>query len=107
MYGSLDVKLGEYLALGKAIISTPVPWQLPSNLEHGTHIHVIDGSEESMKEAIEHIVCEPAYRLHLEANARADFDKFSSPRAIIQRSGIAGVRVSIFLSNPSVGACIR
>jgi hypothetical protein len=85
MYGSLDVKLGEYLALGKAIISTPLPWQLPSNLEHGTHIHVIDGSEESMKEAIEHIVCEPAYRLHLEANARAYFDEFSSPRATIQR----------------------
>jgi len=84
VYGSLDVKLGEYLALGKAIISTPVPFQLPSSLEHGTHIHVIDGSEESMKEAIEHIVCEPAYRLHLEANARAYFDKFSSPRAIIQ-----------------------
>ena len=85
MCGSLDVKLGEYLALGKAIISTPVPWQLPSNLEHGTHIHVIDGSEASMKEAIEHMVYEPAYRLHLEANARAYFDKFSSPRATVQR----------------------
>ena len=78
------MKLGEYLALGKAIISTPVPWQLPANLEHGTHIHIVDGSEESMKEAIELIVCEPTYRLHLEANARAYFDAISSPRAIIQ-----------------------
>jgi hypothetical protein len=84
VYGSLDVKLGEYLALGKAIISTPIPFELPSPLEHGTHIHIIDGSEESMKEAIEHIVREPGYRLHLEANARAYFDKISSPRAIIQ-----------------------
>jgi hypothetical protein len=84
VYGCLDVKLGDYLALGKAIISMPVPFQLPSSLEHGTHIHVIDGSEESMKEAIERIVSDPAYRLHLEANARAYFDKFSSPRAVIQ-----------------------
>jgi hypothetical protein len=84
VYGSLDVKLGEYLALGKAIISTPVPWQLPAKLEHGTHIHIVDGSEDSMKEAIELITREPAYRMHLEANARDYFDAISSPRAVIR-----------------------
>ena len=50
----------------------------------GPNIHIVDGSEESMKEAIEFIMREPTYRLHLEANARAYFDAISSPRAIIE-----------------------
>ena len=47
--GCLGWKLGEYLALGKAIISTPIQRQLLADLEHGTHIHVVDGSEDSMR----------------------------------------------------------
>ena len=34
-------KLGEYLALGKAIISTPLSNDLPYPLEHGKNIYMI------------------------------------------------------------------
>jgi len=85
VHGCLGWKLGEYLALGKAIISTPILRQLPADLEHGTHIHVVDGSEDSMRDAIQHITCDDAYRLRLEANSRAYFDRYVNPRAAIQR----------------------
>jgi hypothetical protein len=85
VYGCLGWKLGEYLALGKAIISIPIQLQLPADLEHGTHIHVVDGSEDSMRDAIERIKCDDAYRLRLEVNARAYFDRYVSPPAAIQR----------------------
>jgi len=48
VHGCLGWKLCEYLALGKAIISTTIQRQLPADLEHGTHIHVVDGSEDSI-----------------------------------------------------------
>ena len=41
-------KLGEYLALGKAIISTPLTNTLPSPLVHRKHIHIVNGSKKSM-----------------------------------------------------------
>lgn len=85
VHGCLGWKLGEYLALGKAIISTPIPHQLPAELEHGTHLHVIEGSETSMRTAIERLVGDHAYRLHLETNARAYFDQFLSPPAAVER----------------------
>ena len=83
--GCLGWKLGEYLALGKAIISTPIQRQLPADLEHGTHIHVVDGSEDSMRDAIQRITCDGAYRLRLEVNSRAYFDRYVNPQAAIQR----------------------
>ena len=55
-----------------------------------------------MKEAIEHIMCEPAYRLHLEANARDVFRFDLVTARYNSTSVIAGVRVSKFLSNPRV-----
>jgi len=85
VYGCLGWKLGEYLALGKAIISTPIQRQLPADLEHGTHIHVVDGSEDSIRDAVQHITCDDSYRLRLEANSRAYFDRYLNPPAAIRR----------------------
>jgi hypothetical protein len=83
--GCLGWKLGEYLALGKAIISTPIQLQLPADLEHGTHCHYVDGSEDSIWDAIERITCDGPYRLRLETNSRAYFDRHVHPRAAVQR----------------------
>ena len=85
MCGCLGWKLGEYLALGKAIISTPIQRQLPADLEHGTHIHVVDGSEDSIRDAIQRITCDGAYRLRLEVNSRAYFDRYVNPQSAIER----------------------
>lgn len=48
-------KLGEYLAMGKCIISTELSNDLPYPLEHGVNIHIVENSEDAMKEAVEYI----------------------------------------------------
>ena len=45
-------KLGEYLALGKCIVSTPLSNDLPHPLEHGKNIHFVENSETAMQEPI-------------------------------------------------------
>ena len=78
-------KLGEYLALGKAIISTPLSNDLPAPLVHGEHIHFIqDTSMESLSEAIEKIVTDCQYREKLEHGARQWWDKYGTPEKSIE-----------------------
>lgn len=70
VFGAITWKLGEFLALGKAIISTPLGRRLPAPLVHGEHVHYVDGSPEQIGDALDRIVGDEAYRTHLEANAR-------------------------------------
>ena len=72
-------KLGEYLALGKAIISTPISNELPAALEHGRHIHIVSGEEREIKDAIDFIINNPDYRQSLEKNAYAYYCQYGSP----------------------------
>lgn len=62
-------KLGEYLALGKAIISTPLKNELPIPLEHGVNVHFVSGKRNEIIEAIRKICSDDTYRIHLEAGA--------------------------------------
>lgn len=94
--GCLGWKLGEYLALGKAIISTEIPQELPEPLEHGKHIHFVDGSKDSIADAIALIKDNIEYRLNLEENARAYYLKHLKPEKVmaklLQASGaISGI----------------
>lgn len=81
----LGWKLGEFLALGKAIISLPISRALPAELEHGVHLHIIDGSPESMEESIEQLRSRPDYRAALEVSARQYFEQWLSPIAVVDR----------------------
>ena len=72
-------KLGEYLALGKAIISTPIMNELPQPLEHGKHVHIVSGTEKDSKEAIEFILANPSYRKQLENNAYQYYLDYVAP----------------------------
>lgn len=76
-------KLGEYLALGKAIISTPLKRTIPIPLIHGKHVHFIDGSSESIKNAIYLICKNNNYRKYLEQNALEYFLKNMSAKKVI------------------------
>jgi hypothetical protein len=78
-------KLGEYLALGKAIVSSPLVNDLPAPLVHGEQMHYVDGSENSLKDAIQLIVGDRKYRQHLERNARQYFETYLTPRRVIER----------------------
>ncbi|RJR29043.1 MAG: hypothetical protein C4574_03940 [Candidatus Latescibacterota bacterium] len=78
-------KLAEYLALGKAIVSTPISRALPSPLVHGTHVHIVDGSVESIAEAVRLLAADDAYRRKLELNAREYFERYCSPAQCVER----------------------
>jgi hypothetical protein len=78
-------RLAESLALGKAIVTTPIVRAVPAPLVHGTHVHYADGSVEAFREAIEQICRDDDYRRHLERNARAYYEAHLSPTAVVSR----------------------
>jgi len=81
-------KLGEYLSLGKAIISTPLSNDLPSPLIHGEHIHYVSDDIEEMKKAILLIVNDIEYRKKLESGARTYWEKYGTYTKSIELLGI-------------------
>ena len=74
-------KLGEFLALGKCIISTSLSNNLPYPLEHGVNIHFVEENEQSIREAVEYILAHPDYRHKLELGARDYWEKWGTPLA--------------------------
>lgn len=82
-WGCHGWKLGEYLALGKCIISTPLLNDLPHPLEHGVNIHLVENTEESMREAIQYILAHPDYREHLENGALTYWQRYGSQPATL------------------------
>jgi glycosyltransferase involved in cell wall biosynthesis len=88
-WGCHGWKLGEYLAMGKAIISTPLSNDLPAPLVHGEHIHIVkDVSEQSLKEAVSYICQNKDYRIKLENNAHEYWQKYGTPTASLKLLGI-------------------
>lgn len=77
-------KLGEYLALGKCIVSTALSNDLPYPLEHGVNIHFVENDEIAMREAIEFIYANPDYRQKLEQGAKEYWQKYGTPEASLK-----------------------
>jgi hypothetical protein len=77
-------KLGEFLAMGKAIISTPLFNRLPEDLVHGENIHFISSINE-IESAINLLLNDHDYRKKLENGAKAYYEKFADPKRVIQR----------------------
>ena len=76
-------KLGEYLAMGKAIISTPISNQLPEKLMHAENIHIIKTTKE-LGEAIDLLMKNRKYREKLENGATQYFYKYAKPKSVIE-----------------------
>lgn len=81
-------KLGEYLAMGKCMISTALSNDLPAPLIHGKHIHYVENTPESMQEAIEYIHSHPEYRQQLEQGAIEYWKEYGTPIKSLQLLGI-------------------
>lgn len=81
-------KLGEYLALGKAIISTQLSNDLPVPLTHGVNIHFVNSDKDSIKEAINYIIANPDYREQLEKGAKEYWEKYGTPEKSLALMGI-------------------
>ena len=76
-------KLGEYLAMGKAIISTPISNELPKKLEHGKNIHIIQNLDE-LKSAVNLLLTNSDYRKMLSDGAIDYYSKYACPEKIIE-----------------------
>ncbi len=81
-------KLGEYLALGKAIISTPLSNDLPEPLIHGQSIHFVEDRIDSLREAVKYIIGHPDYKERLERGAREYWEKYGTPEKSLDLIGI-------------------
>ncbi len=77
-------KLGEYIAMGKAVISMPLSNDLPMPLIHGEHIHIIN-SEHELEPALPLIINSKDYRHKLEQNIKAYYKQYASPEAVIHQ----------------------
>jgi len=85
VFEAFSWKLAQFLAMGKAIISTPYPRSLPAPLVHGEHIHFVEGSVESIREAIARICLDDHYRETLEQGARAYYLQYLQPTRAVSR----------------------
>lgn len=81
-------KLGEYLALGKCIISTPLVNDLPVPLVHGVNIHYVEPDFDALYDAITYILSHKEYRLKLENNAKAYWENYGTPEKSLHLLGL-------------------
>jgi len=75
-------KLGEFMAMGKAIISTSLTNDLPKTLQNGVHLCIADTDTE-IADGIEKIRTDDEFRHKLETNIKHYFNEIASPRAVI------------------------
>jgi hypothetical protein len=85
VHDCLTWRLGESLALGKAIIATPPARAMPAPLEHGRNVHFVDGSEAAIHDALQKICGDATYRRHLEREAREYYDRYLAPKSVVER----------------------
>jgi len=85
VHDCLTWRLGQSLALGKAIIATPPVRAMPAPLEHGRNVHFVDGSEAAIQDALQKICADATYRGSLEREARAYYDAYLAPKAVVGR----------------------
>ena len=85
VHDCLTWRLGQSLALGKAIIAAPLAREMPVPLEHGRNVHLVDGSEAAIQDALQKICGDAAYRRQLEREARAYYERYLAPKSVVER----------------------
>lgn len=79
-------KLGEFFALGKAILSTSFYNKMPESIVNHEHIYFLNNdSEMEMKEKIKNILDNHQLKLKLEKNSKEYFENYLMPRKVIER----------------------
>lgn len=85
VHGCLGWKLGEFFALGKAIVSLPLARVMPEPLIPGEHIHFVSGDPDELTAAIKRLRRDHVYRMRLETQARSYYDRYLAPEAVMSR----------------------
>jgi hypothetical protein len=83
-WGCHGWKLGEYFALGKAIVSDQFVNDLPEGMEHGVNIHFLQNIN-PLEVELASIIKDKQYLSYLELNSRQYFQKYLHPKAVAQR----------------------
>jgi len=77
-------KLAEFLALGKAIISTKHLNELPEKLNHKEHL-LYNDCDENLKSTIQSLLDDKELKFKLERNARLYFERNLAPKVVIEK----------------------
>lgn len=77
-------KLGEYLAMGKAIISVPLTREMPGEFKPGEHYLQIE-NEAEMENAIISLKQNKELRENLKTNASLYFESYLEPKSVVKR----------------------
>lgn len=77
-------KLGEYLAMGKVIISTPLVNELTTPLEHGKNIFFVNSEKETM-DAVDFFASSKTRRNEIAQEARKYFNTYAQPSVVISK----------------------
>ena len=84
IWGCHGWKLGEFLAMGKAMISMPLLNDMPFPFEHGKHVHFVNSYKE-IDFAVHKILNDNSYRKQLEVGAMYYFENYLTPEKVIKR----------------------
>jgi glycosyltransferase involved in cell wall biosynthesis len=77
-------KLAEYLAMGKAIISTPLSNVMPGEFVDGVHYRCC-GDVATIEDVMKELRADESKRESLKQNAKAYFEEYLSPCAVVKR----------------------
>ena len=75
-------KLPEFLAMGKAIISTPLSNDLPVELIANQELLIVK-NEKELQEAVESLLYDKTLRQKLEKSARQYWDNIANPKSVV------------------------
>lgn len=84
VWGCHGWKLGEYLAMGKAIISTQFINEMPEAMKHRENIMFVK-DEREMDETVKLLLSDKPLRKKLENAARKYYEKWLAPEIVIKR----------------------
>lgn len=85
VHGCLGWKLGEFLALGKAIVSLPLTRRMPAPFEHGQHAHFVEDDQAVIEEGVRRVLGDSSYRQRLEHAARRYYVEQLAPERVVSR----------------------
>jgi len=83
-WGCHGWKLGEYFAMGKAILSTPFYNDIPERIIHGENIHFVEDVSQ-VKESVRKILNDTNYMKKLQIGAFKYYNDFLKPESVIKR----------------------
>ena len=85
VHNCLGWKLGEYLALGKVILSTPIDRVLPGDFRKGVHFHEFTDVNADFESSVKLLLHDREYARDLAHHAKTYYDNYLKPVRVIER----------------------